>query len=129
MFPFFLAVHYYNYLHDSWVTDNYPMTRFSSEYGFQSLPSLSSLRKVATNEDLAILSSPFMIHRQHLPLGYLYMVYLLMLRFAAPQLNDLKGIIYTTQVNIAKKLNFFEASLYQRLGKIKKPLKSILIFK
>ncbi|CAG9136855.1 unnamed protein product [Plutella xylostella] len=68
--PNYGDTHYYNYLADGWSFDIYPLTRFASEYGFQSLPSLTTL-KTATNksEDLS-LDSEFMAHRQHSPNGY-----------------------------------------------------------
>ncbi len=100
------TAHFYDYFHNGWLTDHYPMTRFSSEYGYQSLPSLSSLRKVATEDDLSTLYTPFMNHRQHLPLGQLYLVYLMFFHFAAPALDDLNNIVYTSQVNISIKYSY-----------------------
>lgn len=92
-------MHYYNYLHDGWVIDHFPFTRFSSEYGFQSLPSLSTWQTVATKEDLISLSTDFMKHRQHLPLGNIYLVYLMFFHFPVPLLSDLENLIYLSQVN------------------------------
>ena len=34
-----VAVHYYNYFSDAWLGTATPLTRFCSEYGFQSWPS------------------------------------------------------------------------------------------
>lgn len=81
------------------MTDVYPLPRFCSEYGFQSLPSLSSLQKVATEEDLSSLNTEFMKHRQHLPLGYIYLVYMMFLQFSVPPITDLNSIIYISQVH------------------------------
>ncbi|CAB3249285.1 unnamed protein product [Arctia plantaginis] len=64
--------HYYNYMADNWDMNIFPNTRFASEYGFQSLPSLATMR-TATNksEDLS-LDSVYSIHRQHSPNGYIF---------------------------------------------------------
>lgn len=72
--------------------------RFSSEYGAQSLPSMSSLNQIATEEDLQSLNTEFFMHRQHLPLGNLYLIYQMLLQFSAPRLDDLTSIVYLSQV-------------------------------
>ena len=38
--------HFYDYINDCWNWTVYPKTRFASEYGFQSWPSFSSIKKV-----------------------------------------------------------------------------------
>ncbi|KOB66453.1 putative Mannosidase, beta A, lysosomal [Operophtera brumata] len=42
--------HYYNYFGDNWDQNIYPSTRFASEYGFQSLPTLAAM-KTATQDE------------------------------------------------------------------------------
>lgn len=64
--------HYYNYLDDNWNANIYPKTRFASEYGFQSLPSLSTMRTATTNKDDYSVDSAYSIHRQHSPNGYTF---------------------------------------------------------
>jgi beta-mannosidase len=61
-------VHYYNYLADAWNPNNYPTTRFASEYGFQSFPSLKTLSQVSIPSDLS-MQSDFINSRQHHPSG------------------------------------------------------------
>jgi beta-mannosidase len=67
---FNFIVHYYNYLSDGWDANIYPRTRFASEFGFQSFPSMASIQAVAGPGDLDLgLSSEMMTQRQHHPLG------------------------------------------------------------
>ena len=49
---------------DLWNPDIYPITRFASEYGVQSLPSLETFAPVVLPQDL-VIDSAFMQHRQH----------------------------------------------------------------
>jgi len=64
------AVHYYNYLADGWNPAIYPRTRFASEFGFQSFPSIQSLRAVTESGDLSLgLASEIIDQRQHHPGG------------------------------------------------------------
>lgn len=44
--PHYGDVHFYSYVSDCWDWMTFPRTRFASEYGFQSWPSLSTLSKV-----------------------------------------------------------------------------------
>ena len=102
---YYLLVHYYNYLRNGWNIDQYPITRFASEYGFQSIPSLKTLKTATENiEDLQIDSS-FLKHRQHLPGGWFYMNLLISKNFDIPQSNDslrdLQSYIYLSQINQA----------------------------
>jgi hypothetical protein len=62
------AVHFYNYMGNSWDWKMYPRTRYSSEYGFQSWSSHAALSKSFPPEDLR-WDSPLMAHRQHHPGG------------------------------------------------------------
>lgn len=83
----------------------YPRPRFSSEYGFQSLPSIYTIFPVAdTIPDLNI-NSGFMKHRQHLPLGTVYMKNLISKNFNIPEtqngVRDFLDFIYLSQINQA----------------------------
>lgn len=64
--------HYYNYFADGWDSNIYPKTRFASEYGFQSLPSIITLKTATNITDDLIADSEFLLHRQHSPNGYYY---------------------------------------------------------
>ena len=68
--PHYGDTHYYNYLADNWNMMTYPKTRFASEYGFQSLPSLKTMKTATKNEEDLSLNSKFSKHRQHSPNGY-----------------------------------------------------------
>nr|XP_031833723.1 beta-mannosidase [Nomia melanderi] len=98
-------VHYYNYFNNGWDMHQYPLTRFASEYGFQSLPSIYTIIPVTeTIVDLNI-NSNFMKHRQHLPLGTLYMRDLILKNFKIPEtgnrVKDFSNFIYLSQINQA----------------------------
>ncbi|XP_012272143.1 beta-mannosidase [Orussus abietinus] len=98
-------VHYYNYFGDGWNINQYPRTRFASEYGFQSIPSLYTLANVAESKNDLKLSSEFMVHRQHLQYGYDYMKFLISKNLPMPRSVDtLEGFfdfIYLSQLNQA----------------------------
>ncbi|XP_015586922.1 beta-mannosidase isoform X2 [Cephus cinctus] len=97
-------VHYYNYLKNGWDINHYPHTRFASEYGFQSLPSVFTLAPVIKNETDLRIDSDFMLHRQHLPAGYNYMKNLISMNFRVSLKNtyqDFLIFIYLSQVNQA----------------------------
>jgi beta-mannosidase len=67
---FLIAVHHFNYEADGWDPLTYPQTRFASAFGFQSYPSIKSLKTVAIYDDLFDgLSTNFIAHRQHHPKG------------------------------------------------------------
>lgn len=67
---FFFAVHFYNYIKNSWDPNIYPITRFASEYGYQSLPEISTLLTATQNIVDLHPDSEFLVHRQHHPAGY-----------------------------------------------------------
>lgn len=58
-------VHFYGYGNDSWDWRTYPITRFLSETGIQSLPSLDAWLEVAINQSDLYFESPFVLHREH----------------------------------------------------------------
>ncbi|XP_039757663.1 beta-mannosidase isoform X2 [Pararge aegeria] len=68
--PNYGDTHYYNYLADSWDSNIYPQTRFASEYGFQSLPSLDTMRTASNSTEDYHVDSNYSKHRQHSPAGY-----------------------------------------------------------
>ena len=58
-------VHFYGYHNDSWDPTTYPITRFLSETGIQSLPSLDAWYEVTKNISDLSLDSDFIQHREH----------------------------------------------------------------
>lgn len=62
------GIHYYNYDANGWHPNTFRTTRFSSEYGYQSLPSVSTMSSVSTEADRSITSN-FTNHRQCHPNG------------------------------------------------------------
>ena len=109
-------VHYYNYLADGWNPNNYPTTRFASEYGFQSFPSLKSLSEVSIPSDWSI-QSEFADHRQHHPNGNdelrtEILQHLQFENYTTPQ-EEFAAFIYFTQINQAMAIKT-ETELYRR---------------
>lgn len=99
------AVHYYNYIRNGWDITQYPRTRFCSEYGFQSWPSLYTLATaVESTKDLRT-DSDFVRHRQHQPHGNQFMLLLIVHNFAVPRSNnsvkDFANYVYLSQINQA----------------------------
>ncbi|CAF4776618.1 unnamed protein product, partial [Rotaria sp. Silwood2] len=58
-------VHFYGYQDDSWDPTTYPITRFLSETGIQSLPSLDTWYQTTTNSSNLNVNSTFILHREH----------------------------------------------------------------
>lgn len=58
-------VHFYKYQEDAWDPNTYPIARFISETGVQSLPSLSTWLQATNNLSDLTFNSTFMINRQH----------------------------------------------------------------
>ncbi|KAM9579372.1 beta-mannosidase isoform 1-T1 [Guaruba guarouba] len=93
--------HFYDYSIDCWNWAAYPKTRFASEYGFQSWPSFSTIKKVSSTEDWSYTSN-FSLHRQHHENGNDQMLQQIEYHFKLPQSTDpirkFKDMIYLTQV-------------------------------
>jgi len=67
-----ISAHFYNYTRDfdSWDPLSYTATRFASEFGFQSYPTLRSLEAVIPRGEIERgLYSPVFDNRQHLESG------------------------------------------------------------
>lgn len=58
-------VHFYGFNNDSWNPMTYPITRFLSETGMNSLPSLDSWYEVTQNLTDLQYDSLFFKHRKH----------------------------------------------------------------
>lgn len=83
----------------------YPRTRFASEYGFQSIPSINTILPVTETIADLNLDSNFMNHRQHLPLGTAFLKSLISKNFKIPEIQnsvkDFINLIYLSQINQA----------------------------
>lgn len=99
---FNIAVHFYNYFYNLWKPDRLPRSRFASEYGIQSLPSIESFTAVALPNDLTI-DSQFMRHRQHHSAGYLQMLIEIAQNLPSIKSSDLETFIYLSQVRFINK--------------------------
>ncbi|XP_043111548.1 beta-mannosidase isoform X2 [Puntigrus tetrazona] len=99
--PHYGDTHYYSYYKDCWDWTTFPRTRFASEYGFQSWPSLSTLSKVSVSSDWDF-SSNFSAHRQHHEDGNQQMLKQAELHYILPNSTDpvkrYRDTIYITQV-------------------------------
>ncbi|XP_050296169.1 beta-mannosidase-like isoform X1 [Anthonomus grandis grandis] len=58
-------MHYFNYTSDPWDPSSYPIPRFASEYGFQSLPFEDTWMTATNDTSDLIFDSQFMKWRQH----------------------------------------------------------------
>lgn len=109
MFSFLFLVHYYNYLGNPWTQSYYPISRFASEYGLQSLPALSSWLTATNNISDLAFNSNFMKHRQHHPLGNAEMYAMTLMQLILPDRTSddfYKAFIFYSQVFITLKLHF-----------------------
>ncbi|PIK35662.1 putative beta-mannosidase isoform X2 [Apostichopus japonicus] len=110
-------VHYYDYVTDCWDLRSFPKTRFASEYGFQSWPSLESLKKVSVQDDWDF-GSNFSHHRQHHENGNLQMLNMIVKHFNTSQRKNFAeafhDMIYLTQISQGLCIKF-ETEHYRRL--------------
>lgn len=93
-------VHYYNYAVSSWSSNFFPWTRFSSEYGLQSLPAYQTLQNAFDPNDLINFPSPALDHRQHLSSGYGYMLYQIETNLPVQSNPTISDYVYLSQVRI-----------------------------
>ncbi|XP_015178128.1 PREDICTED: beta-mannosidase isoform X2 [Polistes dominula] len=102
---FYGDVHYYNYLNNGWDINQYPRSRFMSEYGFQSFSSILTISKIIHNFHDLRTDSDIMKHRQHLPFGTELMKLLISKNFLIPKSNDtikdFTNFVYLSQINQA----------------------------
>lgn len=93
-------------MQNGWDINQYPRTRFCSEYGFQSWPSIYTIVTAVENGEDLHLDSDFVKHRQHLPFGNQFMKILIGKNLKIPE-NDYSSIqnfvnyIYLSQINQA----------------------------
>ncbi|XP_059027991.1 beta-mannosidase isoform X1 [Mustela lutreola] len=109
-------VHFYDYTSDCWDWKVFPKARFVSEYGYQSWPSFSTLKKVSSKEDWSY-NSKFSLHRQHHADGNSEMLRQVEFHFTLPESPDplqaFKDTIYLTQVTQAQCVKI-ETEFYRR---------------
>ncbi|XP_017784004.1 PREDICTED: beta-mannosidase isoform X2 [Nicrophorus vespilloides] len=109
-------VHYYNYVMDGWDQNIYPVARFVSEYGYQSMPFLESLLKATNDNTDIIIGSKFMEHRQHSPGGFATMQTLISKRLQLPDQNSAnftKAFIFYSQISQAMSIKI-ETEYYRQ---------------
>lgn len=99
--PLYGDTHFYSYTHDCSDWRSFPRTRFASEYGFQSWPSLSTLKQVSKEDDHSY-DSAFSSHRQHHDDGNQQMLQQAALHYHLPNSTDAykryTDTLYITQV-------------------------------
>ncbi|KAF6019508.1 manba [Bugula neritina] len=97
-------VHYYNYAAGRYYNDDYPRSRFMSEYGYQSWPSFSSLKPHTISQDWNEFSE-FALYRNHHGQGQEQMNSQIRYYFNPPTSSDpasnFSNYIYLTQINQA----------------------------
>lgn len=95
-------MHYYNYIQDGLNVNIYPISRFASEYGYQSLPCVRAWLSVTNTTDDLNVKSEFMLHRQHHFGGYDEMKLLIGKQFELPPESDVSyfsTFVFYSQVN------------------------------
>ncbi|CAF0972717.1 unnamed protein product, partial [Adineta steineri] len=106
--PLYGDVHFYGYQNDSWDPTTYPITRFLSETGIQSLPSLDTWYQATNDTSNLNMNSSFLLHREHSQNQITAMIYHIQSNLPVPITNDsLKNFtqwIYLSQINQAMTL-------------------------
>ncbi|XP_060536178.1 beta-mannosidase [Cylas formicarius] len=117
---FYGDVHFYNYNLDPWNSNFYPVPRFCSEYGYQSLPDIDTLLTATNNTADLQITSDFMDHRQHHPDGNNEMKLLIDLNLQLPSdssENYYKAYIFYSQIYAAQSIKV-ESEHYRRYRSI-----------
>ena len=114
-------LHAYRYIEDGWDYKSYPVGRFVSEYGLQSLPSYDSLLYAAEGEVARLdMDSEWMKTRQHHRHGNEVLFSEIQRHFQypspspKPKLRQYRDFIYLTQVNQAMTIK--TATEFYRVG-------------
>ena len=111
-------IHFYDYNSDCLNESKYPRSRFVSEFGFQSYPSISTLSKSLKKEHLIWPITPELEHRQHAPAQNAKIIEQITENFNFKNLNStgqeaLEEFIYLSQVSQALAIKL-EAESYLR---------------
>lgn len=113
---FYGDIHFYNYVSNGWDPSIFRLTRFSSEYGYQSMPSFLSITEVSVPSDWS-LKSDFSNHRQHHPYGNVEMMWQIKDNLQlSDNLTDAEKypiFIYFSQINQAMSIKT-ESEFYRR---------------
>ncbi|CAF4912627.1 unnamed protein product [Rotaria sp. Silwood1] len=106
--PLFGDVHYYNYYMDTWNPDNYPIARFMSETGVESMPSIETWQQVSNSTKDWNFTSVLVQNREHHGNGQQEMMLQIERNLPLPvtnnSLTNFTQLIYLTQVNQAMTL-------------------------
>uniref|UniRef100_W8BI92 beta-mannosidase n=1 Tax=Ceratitis capitata TaxID=7213 RepID=W8BI92_CERCA len=107
-------IHFYSNYEDAWNPNIYRRPRFASEYGFQSLPKLTSwqLSMASTDELLNLIH-----HRQHHPSNMTMIIALIRRHLPLPLPEDdnyVEALIYFSQISQAM-VTKTETELYRSL--------------
>ncbi|CAF1008522.1 unnamed protein product [Rotaria sordida] len=106
--PLYGDVHFYGYQDDSWDPTTYPITRFLSETGIQSLPSLDTWYETTMNSSDLNFNSSFILHREHSENQLTAMMKHIESNLPLPVTNDslrnFAQLIYLSQINQAMTL-------------------------
>ncbi|CAF1213117.1 unnamed protein product [Adineta steineri] len=98
-------VHFYGWKDDSWDTTTYPISRFLSESGIQSMPSLDTWFEVTKNVSDLSYNSSFVLHREHSSGQTIAMKVHIEQNLPLPKTNDSLNnfgqFIYLSQINQA----------------------------
>lgn len=98
---FLFAVHFYNYISDGWDSNIFPRARFVSEYGFQSIPSVTNLQLSSYPYDKI---ESILNHRQHFPLGNMPIMKQIQRHLNLPSKKNpqyLEALVYFSQLSQA----------------------------
>lgn len=88
---------------DPFNSNIYPVPRFASEYGYQSIPNSQTLLTATNNVSDLNVNSDFMAHRQHHLLGNTEMLLLIEYQFTLPSTSNFNysnAFIFYSQVRI-----------------------------
>ncbi|CAF4056239.1 unnamed protein product [Rotaria sordida] len=106
--PLFGDVHYYNYFMDTWKPDNYPIVRFMSETGVESMPSIETWQQVSNSTKDWNFRSALVQNREHHGNGQEEMMLQIERNLPLPVTNNtltkFTQLIYLTQINQAMTL-------------------------
>ena len=108
--------HGYLYAIDCWNASEYPRTRFSTEFGLQSWPSLETMARFsgATPAQLRNFSDPYWVQRNRHPAGNAQLAFFVEQHFPAPAQSDVRAWMWMTQVTQAYCIRQ-QAEHYRRL--------------
>lgn len=104
-------LHFYDYTINGWDETKFPIPRFMSEFGVQSLPSYATLSEVYSFPDDAGLFSDLNQHRQHHSNGNHEIFN--QIQFNLKPVDDFEAIIYMSQIYQAMTLKT-GTELYRR---------------